>query len=137
MVGIVIVSHSWKISEGICDLAREMARENEKIISAGGLDDGSIGTDALKILDAIKQADSGDGVIILADLGSGIMSAETAIELLNEEQESNSKKINVLLADAPIVEGAICAAVESVSGGNLKSVLNAAEEIRYNKKIER
>ncbi len=132
MVGIVIVSHSFKIAEGICDLAREMAREHEKIIPAGGLDDGTIGTDAIRILNAIKQADDGDGVLILADLGSAIMSAETAMEFLNEEDLN----INVSLADAPIVEGAICAAVEAVSGGNLNSVLNAAEEARENRKIE-
>ncbi len=132
MIGLVIVSHSWKIAEGICDLAREMAREHNKIIPAGGLDDGSIGTDALKILDAIKAANDGDGVIILADLGSGILSAETAIDLLHDDPENN---IAVKLADAPIVEGAICAAVEAVTGGDLESVLKAAEEARENRKI--
>ena len=131
MVGLVIVSHSKKIAEGICDLSREMAREHERIIPAGGLDDGSIGTDALKILDAVKSADDGDGVVILCDLGSAIMSAETAIELLNDEDS----KIKVAIADAPIVEGSICAAVEAVSGENFENVLASAEETRNNKKI--
>ena len=85
MVGIVIVSHSWKIAEGVCDLAHEMSVEHEQIIPAGGLEDGSMGTDAQKIADAIVEADSGEGVVIITDIGSSIMSAETAIELLEDE----------------------------------------------------
>lgn len=126
MVGIVVVSHSWKIAEGVCDLAREMAQDHYGIIPAGGLDDGSIGTDAARIMNAIIEADSGDGVVILADIGSSIMSAETAIELLESEDSS----INVKIADAPIVEGAVCAAVEAAANGSLDSVISSAEESR-------
>ena len=85
MVGIVIVSHSWKIAEGVRDLAREMAQDFGGLFCAGGLEDGSIGTDAQRIADAICEADSGDGVVILADIGSSIMSAEAAIELLEDD----------------------------------------------------
>ncbi len=59
MVGLVIVSHSWKIAEGVCDLANEMAGGNPGIIAAGGLEDGSIGTDAQRIADAIRTANQG------------------------------------------------------------------------------
>ena len=131
MVGIVIVSHSWKIAEGVYDLAREMAQEHEKIIPAGGLEDGSIGTDPQRIADAIVEADSGDGVIILADIGSSIMSAEAAIELLEDEERG----INAVIADAPIVEGAVCAAVEAIAGSSLDSVLTATEESRESNKL--
>ncbi len=131
MVGIVIVSHSWKIAEGICDLAREMAQEHHGIIPAGGLDDGSIGTDATRIMNAVLEADSGDGVVILADIGSSIMSAETAIELLADE----GHEVNVVVADAPIVEGTVCAAVEAVGNGSLDSVLKCAEESRGANKL--
>lgn len=131
MVGIVIVSHSWKIAEGVCDLAREMAHDHSGIIPAGGLDDGSIGTDAQRIADAISEADSGDGVVIIADIGSSIMSAETAIELLEEE----GQEINAVIADAPIVEGAVCAAVEAAGGGSVDSVLKCAEESREANKL--
>lgn len=126
MVGIVIVSHSWKIAEGVCDLAREMANGHERIIPAGGLEDGSTGTDTEKIADAIVEADTGEGVVILADIGSAIMSAESAIELLEEEERG----INAVIADAPIVEGAVCAVVEACGGGSMESVLSAAEESR-------
>ena len=131
MVGIVIVSHSWKIAEGICDLAREMAQEHHGIIPAGGLDDGSIGTDAARIMNAVLEADDGEGVIILADIGSGIMSAETAIELLADE----GHEVRAVIADAPVVEGAICAAVEAAGNGSLDAVLSAAEESRGAKKL--
>ena len=89
--------------------------------SAGG-DDGSLGTDPMRILDALRSANDGDGVAVLVDLGSGIMSAETAFELLEDED------IDVRLADAPIVEGAIAASVEAVCGGNIDEVMKAAED---------
>ena len=131
MVGIVIVSHSWKVAEGVCDIAREMAQGFTGLIPAGGLEDGSIGTDAQKIADAIVEADSGDGVVILADIGSSIMSSEAAIELL----EDDNRKINAVIADAPILEGAVCAVVETAAGGSLDSVLKSAEESKEASKL--
>ncbi len=128
MVVIVIVSHSWKISEGICDLAAHVAGTAARIISAGGMQDGEIGTDAVKISEAIRAADSGDGVVVLADIGSSIMSAETAFELLADED------IDARLADAPIVEGAIAASVEAVCGGGIDEVVKAAEDARLLRK---
>ncbi len=128
MVGIVIVSHSRKVAEGIYDLVMQMASENEHIIPAGGLEDGSIGTDAFKIQAAIEAADTGDGVAVLADLGSGIMSAEMAIEMLDSD-------IDVRIADAPILEGAVSAAVTSTSGASLDEVIEAAQEARTASKL--
>ena len=128
MVGIVIVSHSAKVAEGIYDLVMQMASENDHIIPAGGLEDGSIGTDAFKIQAAIESADTGDGVAVLADLGSGIMSAEMAIEMLDED-------IKVRSADAPVLEGAVSAAVTSTSGASLDEVIEAAEEARTASKL--
>ena len=128
MVGIVIVSHSRKVAEGIYDLVMQMASENDHIIATGGLEDGSIGTDAMKIQEAIENADTGDGVCVLADLGSGIMSAEMAIEMLESD-------IEVRIADAPILEGAVSAAVTSTSGASLDEVIEAAEEARTASKL--
>ena len=129
MVGLVIVSHSWKIAEGIKDLTDQIAAAHKGIIACGGLEDKEIGTDAVRISEAIKAANDGDGVVLLADLGSGIMSAETAIELLEDEG------INIKLADAPIVEGAIAAAVTAVCGSGINEVVTAAEQTRTVKKI--
>ena len=117
MVGIVIVSHSPKIAEGIRDLALEMAQGYEGLYCAAGLEDGTIGTDAVRIMEAM------DGVVVLADLGSGIMSAEMAIDMLDGS-------VKVQIADAPIVEGAILAAVEASAGGTFEHVLEETEKTR-------
>jgi dihydroxyacetone kinase phosphotransfer subunit len=124
MVGLVLVSHSGKIAEGLKDLTTEIAPTHKGIVSAGGMEDGSIGTDAVRISEAIRQANDGDGVVVLADLGSGVMSSETAIELLEDEE------ITVKLADAPLVEGTIAAAVTAMVGSDLEAVLKAAEDTR-------
>ena len=129
MVGLVLVSHSVKITEGLKDLTAEIAPTHKGIISAGGMEDGAIGTDAIRISEAIRQANDGDGVLVLADIGSGVMSAETAIELLEEED------INVKFADAPLVEGTIAAAVSAMVGSDIEAVIKAAEDCRGAKKI--
>ena len=128
MVGIVIVSHSRLAAEGIRELAAQMAGPDLQLIACGGLEDGSIGTDAVRIQNAVIQADSGDGVCMLVDLGSGIMSAEMAIEMIDGE-------IDVRIADAPVLEGAVSAAVTSTSGASLEEVIEAAEEARTASKL--
>ncbi|MBO4288911.1 MAG: PTS-dependent dihydroxyacetone kinase phosphotransferase subunit DhaM [Lachnospiraceae bacterium] len=129
MVGLVIVSHSWKIAEGVKDLASQMAPGFDGIRAAGGLEDGEIGTDATRIMEAIQAVDQGDGVVILCDLGSAIMSAETAIELLEDEEGKYR------IADAPVVEGAIVAAVEAAGGEDLESIIASAEDARNESKL--
>ena len=129
MVGLVIVSHSWKIAEGIKDLALEMARDYKGLRTAAGLEDGTIGTDAVRIMEAIQDADEGDGVIVLADLGSGVISSETAIDMLDGA-------VKVKIADAPIVEGSIIAAVEAGIGSDFDKVLAEAEKTREFRKIQ-
>jgi dihydroxyacetone kinase phosphotransfer subunit len=130
LVGVVIVSHSKKIAEGIKELAEQMADRQLKIIAAGGMEEGEIGTDAIKISKAILKANTGDGVVVLVDLGSGILSTQTAIELLEEEL------IHLIrIADAPIVEGAIIAVIQASLGGSLDEVVKAAEETRSMQKL--
>ena len=135
MVGIVIVSHSKLAAEGIRELASQMAGPDLKLIACGGMQDGSIGTDAVRIRDAVIEAggDGKDGVCVLVDLGSGIMSAETAIELLEFDDEHSD--IQVRIADAPILEGAVSAAVSAFTGDSLEQVIMAAEEARGMKKL--
>lgn len=107
-----------------------MARPDQKILAAGGIADGQIGTDAMKILEAIQAADDGDGVVIMVDLGSAVLSAETALELLAEELKSR-----IRIADAPVMEGAISAVVQASLGDGLEDVLAAAEGARELHKI--
>ncbi len=130
MVGIVIVSHSRKIAEGVQELAAQVAASDGRIIAAGGLEDGEIGTDAVRISEAIRAAEGGDGVVVLADIGSGIMSVETAMELLEDAD------IDARLADAPLVEGAIAASVEAACGSDIDAVIRAAEEARSVRKTD-
>ena len=129
MVGILIVSHSKKAAEGIYELAVQMAGEDHRVLAVGGMDDGSIGTDAIRIKEGIEKADDGDGVLLLADLGSGILSSQTAIDLLEED-------IKVEIADAPILEGAVSAAVQAAVGGTLEEVREAAELAKQISKLD-
>ena len=123
MVGIVIVSHSHLIAEGVAELAREMGGPDIKLETAGGLNmpDHPIGTDAVLVMEAIDRAWSDDGVLVLMDLGSAVLSAEMAIDLMPEE-----RRANVLLCEAPIVEGAVAAAVTSKLGASLDRVAQEA-----------
>lgn len=125
MVGLVIVSHSAKLAEGVAEIAAQMAGRELKLVAAGGLQNGGIGTDAVRIGNAITEADSGDGVVILADLGSAVLSAQTAIEFLEEPLCAR-----IRIADAPIVEGTVSAAIQATIGLPLGEVADAAEQAR-------
>jgi len=119
VVGIVIVSHSHLIAEGAAELAREMGGPDVPLETAGGLDlpDHPIGTDAVLVMAAIERAWSDDGVLVLMDLGSAVLSAEMALDLLGDERREH-----VLLCEAPLVEGAVAAAVTSKLGSPLEAV---------------
>jgi PTS hybrid protein len=119
-VGIVVVSHSSKIAEGVVELAKQMAPSVE-IVPAGGTDDGGIGTSFDTISSAITAAQKGSGVVILCDLGSAILTAETAVDVLDD-----ADKARVVIADAPVVEGTVAAAVAAETGGSLAEVTAAA-----------
>lgn len=106
-------------------MAAQMARPGQRIIAAGGTIDGAIGTDAVRIYEAVKIADDGSGVVIMVDLGSAILSTETALELLEEDL-----RYRVKIADAPVLEGSISAVVQASLGGNLAEVLATAEGAR-------
>ncbi|WP_020657322.1 dihydroxyacetone kinase phosphoryl donor subunit DhaM [Amycolatopsis benzoatilytica] len=118
-VGIVLVSHSAKLAEGLAELAAQMAPD-VRIVPAGGLpDDGGIGTDYDEVVAATQRADSGDGVVLLYDLGSAQMTAELAVESLADPSAA-------VVVDAPLVEGAVAAAVAAQGGADRKAVGEAA-----------
>jgi phosphoenolpyruvate-protein phosphotransferase/dihydroxyacetone kinase phosphotransfer subunit len=122
VVGIVIVSHSATLAEGVRELAAEMAGPDVKLELAGGLaEEGALGTDAVRVMEAIGRADTGDGVLVLMDLGSAVLSAETALDFLTPEQRES-----VLLCEAPLVEGAVAAAVAARLGQPLAEVAKEA-----------
>jgi dihydroxyacetone kinase phosphotransfer subunit len=116
-VGLVIVSHSAKIAEGVVELAQQMAEE-VRVLAAGGADGGEIGTSATKIAAAIEAADSGDGALVLVDLGSAVLSARMAIEeLVGDEHRGR-----VRISEGPLVEGAVIGAVQASTGSSLDEV---------------
>ena len=119
MVGIVIVSHGATLAAGVRELAAEMAGPDVRLELAGGIEtpEPALGTDAVRVAEAIARADSGDGVLVLMDLGSAVLSAETALDLLTPEQQAR-----VLLCEAPLVEGAVAAAVAARLGAPLAGV---------------
>jgi PTS hybrid protein len=120
-VGLVFVSHSEKIADGLRELAAQMA-QNAPMAAAGGTDDGRIGTSFDKVTAAIAAVDQGVGVVVLCDLGSAILTAETALDFLDD-----SVRERVRIVDAPLIEGGVAAAVASEVGGTLHAVMEAAE----------
>ena len=126
MVGIVVASHSSRLAEGVVEVARMMAPD-VPIIAAGGMDDGSCGTSCRKIIGAVKKIYSDDGVALIADIGSSILSAEMAVEIL--------KRPKLKLVDCPLVEGTLIAAVESKLGKNLDEIELSAIRARSIRKL--
>ena len=117
MVGLVVVSHSEALAEGVVALAREMGGEELALEAAGGMDEpGALGTDAERVRAAIERAMSDDGVLVLMDLGSALMSTEFAIEMLDGAGG------RVLMSEAPLVEGTVAAAVAARGGASLEEV---------------
>jgi dihydroxyacetone kinase phosphotransfer subunit len=129
LVGVVLVSHSPKLAEGLADLVRELGGDQVPVIAAGGMDDGSLGTSYGRIERAVSEADQGAGVLLLGDLGSSLLTVKT---LLDERVGQESRAV---LADAPFVEGAVAAVVTASAGGDLDAVRAAAEEARLFRKL--
>ena len=123
-VGLVVVSHSRALAEAAVGLAAEMLHGAPVAVHvAAGLDDGALGTDATAIVDALGAADSGDGVVVLMDLGSAVLSAELALELLDDDARER-----VVLCPAPLVEGLVVAAVAAAGGAARDEVAAEALE---------
>lgn len=118
MVGLVIVSHSQKLAESVVELAALMAPE-APMAAAGGMEDGGFGTSFEKIYEAIESVYSDDGVIVLMDLGSAVMTTEMVIESMEDRL--------IKMVDCPIVEGAISASVSAAGGDTIDNVVESAK----------
>ena len=127
-VGIVLVSHSAELAAGSAHLAAQVSGGTVTIIAAGGTDDGELGTSAAKVERGLRLAESGLGVVVLPDLGSAVLTVRAVLE-----DEDPAK--NVVMADAPFVEGAVAATVTAAAGGDIKAVAAAAEEARNARKL--
>ena len=125
MVSIVIISHSHELAEGARAMASQMCQGRDVVITAaGGMEDGSIGTSFEKIERAVREAYSDDGVLILMDLGSAVMTTQMVVEMLEPDQQER-----VRLSNGPVVEGAIAAAAAAGAGQNLEEVQRSAETV--------
>ncbi|MEJ7744754.1 MAG: dihydroxyacetone kinase phosphoryl donor subunit DhaM [Nocardioidaceae bacterium] len=124
MIGIVVVSHSRPLAEAAVGLASEMvaATELPRIAVAAGLDETAFGTDAAAVAEAVGEVESPDGVLLLVDLGSAVMSAEMALEFLEPELADR-----VVISSAPLIEGLVAAVVLAASGADLTAVVVEAE----------
>jgi phosphoenolpyruvate---glycerone phosphotransferase subunit DhaM len=122
LVGIVLVSHSLELARGLADLASQVAGTEVRVEPAGGGPGGSLGTNGDAVREAILRADRGQGVVVLADLGSAVLTVRHVLE-----GQANG---HIRLVDAPFVEGAVAAAVMSSAGQALEDVVRAAEDAR-------
>ena len=126
MVGIVIVSHSAPLADSVAEMAAVMAKD-VPMAAAGGLDDGSFGTSFEKISAAIESVYSDDGVLVLMDLGSAVMTTEMVLEMMPERK--------VEMVDCPLVEGAIVDAIHSAGGEGFEAIKENLAKVASTKKF--
>jgi dihydroxyacetone kinase phosphotransfer subunit len=118
MGGLLIVAHSASLAAGVRDLAEQVSGGQVPIGVAGGNLEGGLGTNVDQIVGELRRIASSDGILILTDLKGAVLSAETALELVGE--------LRAEISNAPLVEGAYLAAIESSVGGTLAEVAAAA-----------
>jgi phosphoenolpyruvate---glycerone phosphotransferase subunit DhaM len=123
LVGLVLISHSSSIADGLRDMVVQVAGAEVAVATAGGTDDGRLGTSAPRIVAAIRSTLDGgaNGILILLDLGSAALSLELALEEFNVDERAKLR-----VSEAPLVEGAVLAAVEASVGASLDEVAEAA-----------
>jgi PTS hybrid protein len=129
-VGLVIVSHSSAIAEGLAALVAQVAGPDVLIVTAGGGPDGSLGTDGGRVLAALREAAAAGGAVVLMDLGSSVLSVRAALAELEPEERERLEAV-----DAPLVEGAIAAGVAASTGAELADVAETAREARVALKL--
>ena len=124
MVGLVLISHSGALVEGLRDMVAQVAGDDVPLAIAGGTEDGRLGTSAPRIGAAIRSTlDAGaDAVLVLLDLGSAALSLELALEELADDERGR-----IRVSEAPLVEGAILAAVQASIGAGIDEVAAAAD----------
>jgi PTS hybrid protein len=130
LVGVVLVSHSEELARGLREILLQVSTPEVAVETAGGTDDGRIGTSYERIAAAIERAERGGGVVVLTDLGSAVLTARAVLDDLPADRSSTT-----MLVDAPFVEGAVAAAVLAGTGADLQTVAVAATEARDARKF--
>ena len=124
-IGVVLVSHSELIAKGLLELVNEMNDGSVPVVEAGGADGGRIGTSAIKIEEAIESLEDCDHILVYADLGSSILSALTAFDIIDEDLAEKCR-----LVDCPIVEGALAGVVQATISDDVEEVVRVSEAAR-------
>lgn len=133
LVGLVVVSHSRPLARAVLSLARQMLHDSPvRIAVAAGLDEATLGTDAVAVKQAIEQVAGPAGVVVLMDLGSAVLSAELALELLDDPEV----RARVVLSGAPLVEGLVVAAVTAAGGAGRQQVAAEAQNALQGKAMQ-
>ncbi|MEN3362595.1 MAG: phosphoenolpyruvate---glycerone phosphotransferase subunit DhaM [Mycobacteriales bacterium] len=123
----MLVSHSPRLAAGLADLLAEIGWRDVPVAVAAGTADGRLGTSLDAVRGALAAADAGDGVIVLPDLGSAVLSVKLALQ--------DADPARAVMVDAPFVEGAVAAAATAASGGDLAAVVAAAQGARDFRKL--
>ena len=132
-MGLILVSHSGTLVDGLREMVSQVAGPDVAIATAGGTEDGRLGTSAPRISDAVRSVlDRADSAVVLLDLGSAALSLELALEDL-----SDGDRQRVRVTEAPLVEGAILAAVQASVGATIDEVVAAAESAATLAKLPR
>ena len=126
-VGIVLLSHSRAIAEGAADVAAQVSAGAVRIVGVGGTEDGRLGTSLDALTGAVHKVSAGAGVVVIPDLGSAVLTVKAYL--------ADADASDVVIADAPFVEGAVAAAVTASGGATLAEVLAAAEGARDVRKL--
>ncbi|WP_054949283.1 dihydroxyacetone kinase phosphoryl donor subunit DhaM [Numidum massiliense] len=124
---LVLVSHSEQLATGLQALIKEMATD-VTVLTAAGDGEGGLGTQVDAIEEAIRATEAAH-VLLFFDLGSALMNAEMATEMLAGEA------VDVTIVDAPLVEGAFAAAMALQTGRDAEEAVRAAEKARREPKV--
>jgi PTS hybrid protein len=129
-VGLVLVSHSQRLVDGLAELVGQVAGPAVTIQAVGGTADGSLGTDADRVLTAFLAAAHAPGAVVLMDLGSSVLTVQAVLDDIPDDRRGW-----LAVVDAPLVEGAVAAGVLASTGATLAEVAQAAEEARDARKL--
>ncbi len=129
VLSILILSHSPDIAKGLKKMCLQMVSGEVHIDAVGGTKEGDLGIDAELVLSRLEELSrKSDGVVVIGDIGSTIMAAKNALIMLGNP-------VKVRIADAPLVEGAVVAAVEASLGSPIEEVVKKAEEAKFVSKL--
>lgn len=117
-IGIILVSHSKSLAQGIADLISEVAK-NIPFTYVGGTQEGEIGTSFEQVQQIVEQ-NTAHELLAFYDLGSARMNIELVADLTDK---------HIIIQNVPVVEGTYTAAALLQAGANKETILNQLSEL--------